>query len=315
MTAKTLSQILNIKHPILMAPMFLVSNTDMIIAALEMGCTGAIPAHNYRTDKELRNAIYTIRNSSDKAFGFNLIVNKSNPKYRKQLLTLLDLKVDYIITSLGSPREVIEKCKPLGIKVFCDVIDVKYAQKVEQLGADAVIAVNSDAGGHCGSIKAGDLIQQLRAEINIPIISAGGVTNCNDIKSMIECGAAGVSVGTIFIASHESPVSNEYKQALVNFGSDDIVKTTKLTGSPLTVINTPYVQKIGTKENILEWMIHNSPQLKKYAKMILAWKGMRKVQQSAFKAGYDNVWCAGPAIGEIREIRSVKEIINDLIED
>ncbi|MDQ2180663.1 nitronate monooxygenase family protein [Marinifilum sp. D714] len=315
MTEKTLSQILNIKHPILMAPMFLVSNTDMIISALEMGCTGAMPAHNYRTDKELRNAIHTIRKSSDKPFGMNLIVNKSNPKYRKQLMSLLDLKVDFIITSLGSPREVIEKCKPLGIKVFCDVVDVKYAIRVENIGADAVIAVNSDAGGHCGTFKAKELIQQLKEEINIPIISAGGVSNACDIKSMLEFGAAGVSVGTIFIASHESPVSSEYKQALVDFGSNDIVKTTKLTGSPLTVINTPYVQKIGTKANILEWMINHSPQLKKYAKMLLAWKGMRKVQQSAFKAGYDNVWCAGPAIGAIREIRSVKEIINNLIED
>ena len=315
MTEETLSHILKIKYPILLAPMFLVSNTDMIISALELGCTGAIPAHNYRTDKELRNAINTIRNNSDKSFGINLIVNKSNPKYPKQLVSLLDLKVDYIITSLGNPREVIEKCKPLGIKVFCDVVDVKYAKKVEQLGADAVIAVNSDAGGHCGSFKAGNLIQQLKAEINIPIISAGGVTSSNDIKSMLKLGAAGVSVGTIFIASHESPVSREYKQALVDFGSDDIVKTTKLTGSPLTVINTPYVQKIGTKANMLEWLINNSPFLKKYAKLILAWKGMNKVKKAAFKAGYQNVWCAGPAIDAVSEIRSVKEIMKDLIED
>lgn len=298
-----------------MAPMFLVSNTQMVISALEMGCTGAIPAHNYRTDAELREAILEIRNKSDKPFGFNLIVNKSNPKFRKQLRSLLDLKVDYIITSLGNPREVIENCKPLGIKVFCDVVDVKYAKKVELLGADAVIAVNSQAGGHCGAIKPAELIQKLKAEINIPIISAGGVTTLNEVNEIIKHGAAGVSVGTIFIASHESPVSREYKQALVDFGSEDIVKTSKLTGSPLTVINTPYVQKIGTKANLLEWMINNSPQLKKYAKMLLAWKGMKKVQQSAFKAGYDNVWCAGPAIGAIREIRSVKEIIKDLIED
>jgi len=314
MTEKTLSHILNIKHPILMAPMFLVSNADMIISALEMGCTGAIPAHNYRTDRELRQAIHEVRKKSNKPFGFNLIVNKSNPKYRKQLISLLDLKVDFIITSLGSPHEVIEKCKPLGIKVFCDVVDVKYAKKVENIGADAVIAVNSDAGGHCGGFKAKELIQQLKKEINIPIISAGGVSNAHDVKSMLEFGAAGVSVGTIFIASHESPVSSEYKQALVDFGTGDIVKTTKLTGSPLTVINTPYVQKIGTKANLLEWLINNSPQTKKYTKMLLAWKGMQKVQQSAFKAGYDNVWCAGPAIGAISEIRSVKEIIQDLIE-
>ena len=313
MTTISLAQILNIQHPILVAPMFLVSNTDMIIPALEMGCTGAIPAHNYRTDANLRNAVKEIRSVSDKPFGINLIVNRSNPKYKRQLLSLLDLKVDFIITSLGNPREVIDKCKPLGIKVFCDITDVKYARKVEALGADAVIAVNSMAGGHCGILNGKTLIENLKNEINIPIISAGGITCAHDVELMLHYGAAGVSVGTIFIASNESPVSNEYKDALVNFDSNDIVKTTKLTGSPLTVINTPYVQKIGTKANLLEWIINNSPQMKKYAKMVLAWKGMKKVKNSAFKAGYSNVWCAGPAIESIHEIRSVKEILQELI--
>lgn len=313
MTATSLSQILKIQYPILVAPMFLVSNANMIIPALEMGCTGAIPAHNYRSDEDLRNVVKEIRSVSDKPFGINLIVNRSNPKYKKQLLNLLDLKVDFIITSLGNPREVIDKCKPLGIKVFCDVIDVKYARKVENLGADAVIAVNAMAGGHCGGIEGKELIENLQKEIQIPVIAAGGITSSKDVDLMIEYGAAGVSVGTIFIASKESPVSSEYKKALIDFGAKDIVKTTKLTGSPLTVINTPYVRKIGTKSNFLEWLINNSPQIKSYAKMILAWRGMKKVKQSAFKAGYNNVWCAGPAIESIHEIRSVKDILQELI--
>ncbi|NOU58185.1 NAD(P)H-dependent flavin oxidoreductase [Marinifilum caeruleilacunae] len=313
MAIKTLSQILNIEHPILLAPMFLVSNTEMILSALEMGCTGAIPAHNYRTEEDLRKAIQCIKEASNKPFGINLIVNRSNPKYRKQLQVLLDMQVDYIITSLGNPKEVIKECKPLGIKVFCDVVDVKYARIVEDLGADAVIAVNSQAGGHCGGFGSKQLLENLQKEINIPIISAGGVTNSKDIEMAMNLGAAGVSVGTIFIASIESPVSEEYKAALIRYGAKDIVKTTKLTGSPLTVINTPYVQKIGTRSNILEWLINHSPQLKKYAKMLLAWRGMAKVKKSAFKAAYDNVWCAGPAIDSIREIRPVKEIIKGLI--
>ena len=309
----TLKELVGIEYPILLAPMFLISNVDMVVAALESGCTAAFPALNYRTDNELRNAIAEIRKHSSKPFGVNLIVNRSNPKYKSQLRTLVDLRVDYIITSLGSPKEVIARCKPKGIKVFCDVVDVEYAKKVQDLGADALIAVNSQAGGHCGNIQAKELIGQLKKHTNLPVISAGGVTCEKDVQDMMEWGAAGVSVGSIFIATHESKVTDEYKQAMVSYGARDIVKTTKLTGSPLTVVNTPYVQQIGTRANLWEWLVNNSPALKKYAKMILAWRGMSKVKKSAFKANYKNVWCAGPSIESVKSVRSVKEVIQDLI--
>ncbi|MEJ0030075.1 MAG: nitronate monooxygenase [Bacteroidota bacterium] len=169
-----LTEILDIKYPVIAAPMFLISNTKMTIAALDNGISAAFPALNYRTDEELRAAINAIKSASNKPFGVNLIVNKSNPKYKKQLDTLVDVKVPYIITSLGSPREVIDRCKPLGIKVFCDVVDLKYAQKVEELGADAVIAVNNRAGGHCGPTDPKTLITILKENCGLPIISAGG---------------------------------------------------------------------------------------------------------------------------------------------
>src|SRR5687768_10616991 len=108
----TIDQMLGIDYPIIVAPMFLISNTKMITAALQCGVTAAFPALNYRTDKELRDAIQEIRSVTNKPFGVNLIVNRSNPKYKGQLETLLELKVAYIITSLGNPNEVIERCKP-----------------------------------------------------------------------------------------------------------------------------------------------------------------------------------------------------------
>ena len=120
-----LTDILGVKHPIIMAPMFLVTNTKMMITALNCDIAACIPALNYRTDEELRTAIKEMREKSNStALGINLIVNKSNIKLSKQLESCLDLEVDFIITSLGSPKEIIQKCKTKGIKVFCDVINL-----------------------------------------------------------------------------------------------------------------------------------------------------------------------------------------------
>lgn len=312
MSQQTIDQMLGIDYPIIVAPMFLISNTKMIKAALANGVTAAFPALNYRTDAELRQAIEEIKTATNKPFGVNLIVNKSNPKYKGQLETLLDLKVNYIITSLGSPREVIERCKPLGIKVFCDVVDLAYTKKVEEMGADAVIAVNSRAGGHAGNIPPQDLIRQLKENCSLPIISAGGIAKGADIKQVMDWGAAGVSVGTIFIACDEAPISPEYKQAMIEYGEKDIVRTTKLSGSALTVINTPYVQQLGTKANWLEWILNNNKTLKKYAKMIIAFRGMKAVEKAAFGATYKTVWCAGPAIEHVHSIRPMAEIVKTL---
>jgi nitronate monooxygenase len=312
MDKTTLDKLLGIDYPVIVAPMFLISNTKMVLAALNNGVTAAFPALNYRTDKELRAAIQEIKAASNKPFGVNLIVNKSNPKYKSQLETLIELKVAFIITSLGNPKEVIEKCKPLGIKVFCDVVDLTYAQKVESLGADAVIAVNSRAGGHAGNIEPKELVKTLTENCNIPVISAGGIATGEHLAEVMRWGAAGASIGTIFIACDEAPISPEYKQAMVDYGEKDIVRTTKLSGSALTVINTPYVQELGTKANWLEWLLHNNRWLKKYVKMIIAFRGMKAVEKAAFGATYKSVWCAGPAIEYVKAIKPMAEIVKKL---
>lgn len=315
MNSKTLDQMLGIDYPILVAPMFLISNTKMIKAALENGVTAAFPAFNYRTDKELRSAIAEIKDFSDKPFGVNLIVNKSNLKYKKQFKTLVELKVDYIITSLGNPKEIIEICHKNGIMVFCDVVDLKYAKKVEAMGADALIAVNSRAGGHAGDLEPYDLITLLKANCQTPIISAGGVATGHDLRQAIKWGAIGASIGTIFIASNEAEISPEYKQALIDYGENDIIKTKKLSGTALTIINTPYVQSLGTKTNFLEWILNKNKWLKKYVKMLITIKGMKQIEKAALGATYKNVWCAGPAIEHVKSIRPIKDIIKTLLNE
>lgn len=310
---KKLNELLDIQYPIIMAPMFLVTNSKMMISACNAGIAAAVPALNYRTDEDFRAALDEVRANSKGSVGVNLIVNKSNPKIPGQLKTCVEKKVDFIITSLGSPESVIAACKPHGIKVFCDVVDLNYALKVEALGADAVIAVNNKAGGHAGDLSPEELIPLLNEKCGIPVISAGGVGNAADLKNIMDLGAAGASIGSVFIASNESGVSNEYKQACVDYGAKDIVMSTKVSGTPCTVINTPYVQKIGTKQNWFERILSKSKRLKKWVKMLTFVRGMKALEKSAFSATYKTVWCAGPTIEHTKSIRSVEEIVKSLV--
>lgn len=304
-----LTEMLGIELPIIMAPMFLVTNTKMIISAAENGIAGCIPALNFRTIEELENGIKEIKSNTNKPFGINLIVNKSNVMAKKQLHKCLDLGVNFFITSLGSPEEVIRESKKQGIKVFCDVVEENYAKKVEDLGADAIIAVNSGAGGHRGNIPASILVPALKSICNIPVISAGGVGTGAGILSMLALGADGLSIGSPFIATTECGVTDDYKKACIEYDAKDIVVTTKLSGTPCTVINTPYLKKIGTDQNFLENILNKNKKIKKYAKMITYYKGMKLLEKAAFSASYQTVWCAGASIEFTKKIESVSEII------
>jgi nitronate monooxygenase len=315
MQTKKLTQFLNIKYPIIQSPMFLVSNTTMVVEAMKSGIAGCIPALNYRTLEELRTAIKELNKVKVKggSFGFNLIVNKSNIKYKDQLRVICEEGVDFIITSLGSPLETINQTHKKNIKVFCDVTDLKFAKKVEELGADAIIAVNNLAGGHRGDLSPEELIPLLVKNCSLPVISAGGVGCKADIDKMLGLGAEGVSVGSPFIASMEAEVTEEYKQACVNNGAIDIVVTERISGTPCTVINTPYVQKIGTKQSWIESVLNKSKKLKKWVKMVRFLIGTNTVTNAATKATYKTVWVAGPSIEYTKAILPVKEIVAKLI--
>ncbi|WP_111708027.1 NAD(P)H-dependent flavin oxidoreductase [Lutibacter citreus] len=315
MNSLNLTKLLNIKYPIIQAPMFLVSNTLMVVEAMKSGIAGCIPALNYRTLEELREAIKELKAAKVEggAFGFNLIVNKSNLKYKDQLTVICEEGVDFIITSLGSPEETIKQAHKNNIKVFCDVVDLKFAKKVENLGADAIIAVNNEAGGHRGNKSPEELIKELSANCSIPIISAGGVGCKKDIDEMLSYGAAGVSVGSPFIASKEASITDEYKNACVTYGASDIVMTERISGTPCTVINTPYVQKIGTKQTWIESVLNKNKTLKKWVKLIRFSIGMNATKNAATKATYKTVWVAGPSIEHTTKILSVKNIVAKLI--
>lgn len=308
---------LGIEHPLIMAPMFLVSNVAMVKEGMRCGVAGCIPALNYRTLDELRAACRELKAAKASfgkgAYGFNLIVNKSNPKAAGQLKALCEEGCDFIITSLGSPEATIKAAHQAGIKVFCDVTDLRFAQKVEALGADALIAVNNEAGGHRGQLSPQELIDLLKKNCRIPVISAGGVGTKAEMDRMLAYGAEGVSVGSPFIASVEAPITEEYKLACVQYGAQDIVMTERISGTPCTVINTPYVRKVGTRSPWLERLLNRNKRLKKWVKMLRFHIGMKATEKAAQQVTYRTVWVAGPSIQHTRAVEPVREIIRRLV--
>lgn len=311
-----LTQLLDIDFPLIMAPMFLVSNEAMLKAGMNSGVAATFPSLNYRNEGELEKMLDALNLEKQQlqvkgTYGINLIVQKTNPLYEKHLKICVEKKVPFYITSLGSPKQVIEQAKTYGAKVFCDVTNIEHAQKCYELGCDGFIAVGQGAGGHAGPNTLQVLVSSLHRHFPDKIvIAAGGIANGEGVLSMLALGAAGVSVGTRFIASLEAGVSNDYKNAIVKSHMNDIVLTERISGTPCTIINTPFAQKIGYKQNWFEKMLSNNSTTKKYFKMWVQLSGMKKLEESVKPGNYQTLWCAGQSVELIEDIVSCKEIIN-----
>lgn len=310
------TKLFNVTYPIIAGPMFLVSDENLVIAACNAGIVGGMPSLNWRTTEEYQKAVRTIKTAvGNKTFAVNIIVNKSNPRVSGDLKASLDEGVPFFITSLGSPKEVIQEAHKNGAKVFCDVTTLDYAKKVQDLGADGVIAVSSGAGGHAGPISPLVLVPYLRRHLEIPVVLAGGIATGEGLAAALMLGASAVQIGTRFIASTEAKVDKKYKEAIVNAKPEDIVLTTRLSGTPAAVIKTPYIEKTGLSLNPLEKLLLNNATTKKWMKMLVNYRGMGMLKKAAENTTWKEVWSAGQGVGLIDDIKPVKEIVGDLVRE
>lgn len=313
------TKLFNIQYPIIGAPMFLVSNTDMVVNISEAGGIGTTPSLNYRPSSEFRAKLQEIKSRTKKPIGVNIIVNKSNTRASEDLKHALDMGVELFITSLGSPKEVIAEAHKNGAKVICDVTNLEHALKCQDLGADGVIAVGSGAGGHAGPISPIVLVSWLKKKLDIPIVAAGGIADGATMASMITLGASAVSIGTRFIASSEAQVNMDYKNAILKSTPEDIVMTTRVSGTPAAVIRTPYIDKVGLD---LPWylkMMKNNSTLKKYIVPLIHYMGSKSLEEAAKntdeKPTWKTVWTAGQSVGLIEDILTCEEIIKKLVQE
>lgn len=306
---------LGIQYPIIGAPMFLVSNADMVVNISEAGGIGTFPSLNYRPAEEYKKTLQEIKSRTKKPIGVNIIVNKSNTRAPEDIKHSLDLGVELFITSLGSPKEVIAAAHKNGAKVICDVVNLEHALKCQDMGADGVIAVGAGAGGHAGPISPIVLVSWLKKELSIPVIAAGGIADGATMASMLTLGASAVSIGTRFIASTEAKIPQDYKDAVVSSNPEDIVMTTRLSGTPAAVIRTPYIDKMGLH---LPWylrMMKENKSLKKYIVPLIHYLGSKSLENSVQGPTWKTVWSAGQSVGLIHEILSCQQIIDKLVSE
>ncbi len=313
-----LTDLFQLHLPVIMAPMFLVSNEAMVKSAMKAGIMGTFPTLNYRQNGELKTILdnlNTFKSGSENrgSYGVNLIVQQTNPLYKEHLKTCVEAKVPFYITSLGNPGEVIRQAHSYGGKVFCDVTNLEHAAKCADLQCDGFIAVTQGAGGHAGPYPLSVLIPVLKKHYpHIPVIAAGGIATGAGILSALALGAAGASIGTRFIASDEAQVSEAYKNAIVDSGMEDIMMTERISGTPCAVISTPYAKKIGPRQNLIErWMSKNQT-TKKYFKMLIQFRGMGKFEKAIKPGNYNNLWAAGQSVALIEDILPCENIIQRL---
>jgi nitronate monooxygenase len=277
---------LGIRYPILCAPMFLVSNVDMVVAAGEAGALGGFPSLNYRTTEELEAALAEIRRRTSAPFAVNLIVKA--PRVAEDLAAIVRAKVPLVITSLGDPTPIVHAVHEYGGLVFCDVIHLKHALKAQAAGADAVIAVAAGAGGHAGKISPLVLVPWLRRALTIPVVCAGGIANGEQVAAAIALGADLAYVGTRFIASTESPAAEAYKQMIVRAGPEDVEFTPEITGHPANFL----------RESLEE---HRAAAL-----------GPRAPGQVTPRA-WKEVFSAGQTVALIDDVKPIGEIVRDFV--
>src|ERR1700733_8914559 len=184
------TRLLGCDYPLIAGPMFLVSDEKLVAAVSNSGALGAMPSLNWRTSDEFRAAVRKVKALTKKPFAVNLIVNKSNPRQGADLKICAEEGVPLVITSLGNPKDTIKAMHASGGKVFCDVTNLEYAQKVADLGADGLIAVSAGAGGHAGPTSPLVLLPYLKRNIDLPIVAAGGIATGEQLAACLLLGAS-----------------------------------------------------------------------------------------------------------------------------
>lgn len=304
-----------IRVPIICGPMYPCSNPELVAAASEAGGIGIIQpvAMTFVHGHDFREGIRLIKRLTDRPIGMNALIEKSSRKYHDRMVEWVSIALDegvrFFITSLGNPRWVVERVKAYDGIVYHDVTERKWALKGLDGGVDGLIAVNNRAGGHAGALSRVQLLDEL-GDLGVPLICAGGIGNEQQFAEAISQGYAGCQLGTRFIATEECNAAMPYKQAILDADERDIVLSNRITGVPVSIIKTPYIEKIGTKAGAFaRWMLKGN-RTKHWMRMFYTLRSAFQLRQSSLdEKGEMEFWQAGKSVSGIHKVEPVTTII------
>ncbi|WP_099351556.1 NAD(P)H-dependent flavin oxidoreductase [Fredinandcohnia onubensis] len=296
----------SLRIPVIGSPMFIISNPKLVIEQCKAGIVGSMPALNARPASQLDEwlaeitetlADYNAKNPDRPAapFAINQIVHRSNNRLEQDMELCVKYKVPIIITSLGAREEVNVAAHSYGGIVLHDIINNKFAHKAIDKGADGLIAVASGAGGHAGSKSPFALVQEIREWFDGPLALAGSIATGKSILAAQAMGADFAYIGSPFIATHEARAAEDYKQAIVDCNSDDVVYSNLFTGVHGNYL-APSIRAAGLDpENLPE----SDP-----STMNFGGEGKSKA--------WKDIWGSGQGIGAINEVTSAGKFVDKL---
>jgi nitronate monooxygenase len=312
-----LTRTLGIEVPLICGAMFPCSNPELVAAVSEAGGIGVVQplSLTYVHGYDFQEGLAAIRRLTSKPIGMNVLIEQSSRAYMDRMRRFVDLAlrggVRFFVTSLGNPRWVVERVRDAGGIVYHDVTERKWAEKGLAGGVHGLIAVNNRAGGHAGGRSAEQLMEELSG-YGVPLVCAGGVGNAAGFVAALRMGYAGAQLGTRFIATEECRAAPEYKQAIVDADEGDIVLTERVTGVALSVIRTPYVDRVGTRAGpVARWMLRHR-RTKHFMRMVYALRSAWALKRSLMDGGGSNdYWQAGKSVAGIDAIVPAGQIVRD----
>jgi nitronate monooxygenase len=223
-----------LRAPVIVAPMFLVSGPQLVVASCRAGLMGSLPTQNARTFDDLVAWLDTIRAElstvDDPQWAVSMIVHKSYERFDRELELMTEHKPNVVVTALGSPSRVLDAVHGYGGAVFADVMSVEHARKAADAGADGLVLVCHGAGGHTGRLSPFAFVDEVRAFFDGTIVLGGAISTGRGVRAAQVLGADMAYMGTRFIACEESMANDRYRDMLVRSGVNDIVATAAVTG-------------------------------------------------------------------------------------
>jgi nitronate monooxygenase len=311
------SRALGIEVPLICGAMYPCSNPELVAAVSEAGGIGIVQplSLSYVHGYEFRAGLQYIRRLTDKPIGVNLIIERSSGKYLESVQRWLDIaleeQVPLLVTALGNPRWVVERAAPAGVTVYHDVTTRKWADKALDGGVDGFICVNNRAGGHAGNLSSQQLLDELQP-LGKPLICAGGIGGPDGYAAAMRAGYAGVQLGTRFIATRECSVHDDYKQAILQAGEDDIVLSEKISGVPVSLIGTPTIRRMGLHAGPLAKWLLRGRRSRHWMRTFYSLQSIWKLKRASLQGtGYRDIFQAGKSVEGITHIEGAGDIVRE----